>query len=177
MPLMRVTHQRGAITEAQKARLAEELTAALLIGEVGADTPAGRAVAYVLFDEVDPKTSWFVGGKPDLEAPKAGRFLVDIVYPFGSTPQAENTALHAAINDIISRTLDTDVASGRGTDWVMIHDVADGNWGAGGNTVGIAEINQALNGVPERKDYFEPLIAAQRRMQAAHGYPAGAARS
>ena len=41
MPLMRVTHQRGAITEAQKARLAEELTAALLIGEVGADTPAG----------------------------------------------------------------------------------------------------------------------------------------
>ena len=74
MPLLRITHQRGAFTAAQKDQLAEELTAAILVAEVGADTPAGRAVAYALFDEVDARSSWYVGGKPDLEPPKGGRF-------------------------------------------------------------------------------------------------------
>ena len=87
MPLLRITHQRGAFTAAQKAQLAEQLTAAILVAEVGADTPAGRAVAYVLFDEVDPKSEWFVGGKPDLDPPKGGRFLFDVVYPFGAASQ------------------------------------------------------------------------------------------
>src|SRR5271167_1917293 len=103
MPLLRITYQRGAFTDAQKAQLAEELTAAILIAEVGADTPAGRAVAYVLFDEIDPKTSWFVGGKPDLDAPKGGRFLFDVVYPVGAAPQIDKTALHARINAIIAK--------------------------------------------------------------------------
>ena len=58
MLLLRIIDQRRARTEAQKTNLAEELTAALLIAEVGANTRAGRAVASVLFDEVDPKTSW-----------------------------------------------------------------------------------------------------------------------
>ena len=178
MPLMRITHQRGALTDMQKAGLAEELTAAMLIGEVGADTAAGRAVAYVLFDEVDPRTSWFVGGKPDLDAPKGGRFIIDIIYPFGSTPQAEKSVLHGAVNDVIARTFDVDgTFPKRATDWVLIHEIVDGNWGASGATVGIAEINQVAGGSPERSAYFEPLLAAQRRMHAAHGFPAAAGRS
>ena len=55
MPLMRITHEHGALTDAQKTRFAEEVTHALLIGEGGADTPAGRSVASVIFDEVGPR--------------------------------------------------------------------------------------------------------------------------
>jgi phenylpyruvate tautomerase PptA (4-oxalocrotonate tautomerase family) len=177
MPLLRVTHQRGALTDAQKAQLAEELTAAILIAEVGADTPAGRAVAYVLFDEVDPRTSWFVGGKPDLDAPKGGRFLFDVVYPIGAAPQSDKTALHARINAIIAKTFDLDGSfPNRAGDWVLVHEVPDGNWGASGQTIGIREINQVACGGPERAEYFEPLLAAQRRAQEAHGYPAQTSR-
>jgi phenylpyruvate tautomerase PptA (4-oxalocrotonate tautomerase family) len=177
MPLLRVTHQRGAFTAAQKDQLAEELTAAILVAEVGADTPAGRAVAYVLFDEVDARNAWYVGGKPDLDPPKGGRLLFDVVYPFGAAPQVDKTALHARINAIVARTLDVDgTFPQRGSDWVLIHEVPDGNWGASGQTIGIREINQVAGGSPERAGYFEPLLAAQKRMHDAHGYPEQARR-
>ena len=177
MPLLRITHQRGAFSHAQKAQLAEDLTAAILIAEVGADTPAGRAVAYVLFDEVDPKTSWFVGGKPDLAPPPGGRFLFDVVYPVGASPQADKTALHAEINRIIAKTLDVDGSfPNRASDWVLIHEVPDGNWGASGVTIGIREINGVAGGSAERAEYFEPLLAAQKRVHDAHGFPLQASR-
>lgn len=177
MPLLRITHQRGAISDAQKAKLADELTAAILIAEVGADTPAGRSVAYVIFEEVDPKTSWFVGGKPDLNPPKGGRLLFDIVYPVGASPQPDKSELHAQINAIVARTFDVDGAfPNRASDWVLIHEVPDGNWGASGVTIGIREINQVAGGAPERAEYFEPLLAAQQRVREAHGFPAASSR-
>jgi len=178
MPLLRITHQRGAFTDAQKAALAEELTSAILVAEVGADTPAGRAVAYVIFDEVDPTTSWFVGGKPDLVPPTGGRFLFDVVYPVGASPQADKTKLHATINGIIAKTFGVDGSfPNRAGDWVLVHEIADGNWGASGQTIGIREINQVAGGGPERAEHFEPLLAAQQRLHAAHGFPAGMARA
>ncbi|GJI93295.1 hypothetical protein RugamoR57_00130 [Duganella caerulea] len=172
MPLLRITHQRGAITEAQKAQLAEELTSAILIAEVGADTPAGRSLAYVVFDEVDPKTSWYVGGKPDTSPPKGGRFLFDVVFPVGACTQADKTALHETINRIIANTLDVDGSfPNRASDWVIVHEVPNGSWGASGQTIGIREINHVVGGAPERSEYFESLLAAQARVREAHGFP------
>ena len=178
MPLLRVTHQRGALTDGQKAQLAEELTSAILIAEVGADTPAGRALAYVLFDEVDPKTSWYVGGKPDTSPPKGGRFLFDIVYPVGASMQADKTELHATINRIVAKTLDVDGSfPNRAGDWVFVHEVPNGSWGASGQTIGIRDINQVAGGDPERAEYFEPLLAAQERVREAHGFPSEVSRA
>ncbi len=178
MPLLRVTHQRGAFSDAQKAHLAEELTAALLIGEVGADTPAGRSLAYVIFNEIDPATSWFVGGKTDVQAPVGGRFIFDVTYPVGASPQADKTALHARINTIIAETFGVDGSfPNRAGDWVLVNEVPDGNWGASGQTIGIREINHVAGGGAERADYFEPLLAAQKRVHDAHGFPAQAGRS
>lgn len=177
MPLLRITHQRDAFSAAQKAQLAEELTAAILIAEVGADTPAGRAVAYVLFHEVDPQTAWFVGGKPDHSPPRGGRFIFDVVYPFGAASQIDKSGLHERINAIIARTLDVDgTFPKRASDWVLIHEVPDGNWGASGQTIGIREINEVAGGTPQRAEFFEPLLTAQKRMQDAHGYPREASR-
>ncbi|WP_317205258.1 tautomerase family protein [Janthinobacterium sp.] len=178
MPLLRITHQRGALTDAQKAQLAEELTSAILMAELGADTPAGRALAYVLFDEVDPKTSWFVGGKPDTSPPKGGRFLFDIVYPVGGSMQADKTELHAAINRIVANTLDVDGSfPNRAGDWAFVHEVPNGSWGAGGQTIGIREINRFAGGGPERSGYFEQLLAAQERIREAHGFPSEVSRA
>jgi len=177
MPLLRVTYQRGAITPSQKDQLAERLTAAMLVGEVGADTPAGRAVAYVLFDEVDPASAWYVGGKPDAAPPIGGRLLFDVVYPEGAAPQASKSQLQAAINDAVAETLGVDgTFPNRASDWVIIHDVTDGSWGAGGQTIGIREINHLAGGLPERAEYFEPFLAAGKRVREAHGFPTQAER-
>ena len=178
MPLLRITHQRGALTDAQKAQLAEELTSAILVAEVGADTPAGRAVAYVLFYEVDPKTSWFVGGKPDTNPPKGGRFLFDVVYPMGASMQADKTELHATINRIVAKTFDVDGSfPNRAGDWVFVHEVPNGSWGASGQTIGIREINHVAGGGSERSEYFEQLLAAQERVREAYGFPSEISRT
>ena len=174
MPLLRITHQRGVFTDAQKAQLADELTHAILLAEVGSDNTASRSAAYVLFDEVDPRTSWFVGGKLEETPPVGGRFLFDVFYPSGAASQEHKTQLHKNINESVSRVLGVDgTFPYRAGDWVFIHEITEGNWGASGQTIGVADIYQFTQGDLTRSSYFEPLLAAQKRMREAFNYPAG----
>jgi phenylpyruvate tautomerase PptA (4-oxalocrotonate tautomerase family) len=175
MPLLRVTHQANAFTTEQKAQLAEELTHAILVAEIGNDNPTARSLAYVIFHEIDPKTSWFVGGKLQDTAPQGGYFIFDVVYPVGAADQAAKTQLHKDINDIVARVLNVDgTFPNRVGDWVLIHEITEGNWGVSGQTMGIKDIHAATQGSPERIDYFTPLLVAEQRMREAHGYPVGA---
>jgi phenylpyruvate tautomerase PptA (4-oxalocrotonate tautomerase family) len=90
----------------------------------------------------------------------------------------DKSALHERINAIIARIFDVDGRfPQRASDWVLVHEVPDGNWGASGQTIGIREINQVAGGAAQRAEFFEPLLAAHKRMQDAHGYPEGASRA
>ena len=175
MPLLRVTHQAGAFTDAQKDQLAEALTHAILVAEIGNDNPMARSLAYVIFQEIDPKTSWFVGGKIQETAPQGGYFIFDVIYPFGAATQAAKTQLHNDINDITARVLNVDgTFPNRAGDWVLIHEITEGNWGVSGQTMRIKDIHSVTQGSPDRIDYFVPLLAAQKRMFEEYGYPVGA---
>ena len=175
MPLLHVTHQRGAFTDEQKATLAEKFTHAILIAEIGNDNPTDRSLAYVIFNEIDPKSSWFVGGKLEETAPQGGYFIFNVVYPFGAADQDAKTQLHKDLNDIVASVLGVDGSfPNRAGDWVLIHEITEGNWGVSGQTVGIKDIHAVTKGFPERIDYFEPLLTAQKRMHEAHSYPVGA---
>jgi phenylpyruvate tautomerase PptA (4-oxalocrotonate tautomerase family) len=176
MPMIRITHHRGAFTEAQKAQIAEELSKAILIAEFGTITAGGQAVSYVMFTEVDPKTNWFVGGKLEVNPPKAGRFLFDAYIPVGAATQAEKTELQTTIHKAVAEILDLDAAfPSRIGDWVLIHEIPEGNWGAGGRTVGVSDIMSVGGALPERSAYIEAFKAAEQRARDAHGYPAGSA--
>jgi phenylpyruvate tautomerase PptA (4-oxalocrotonate tautomerase family) len=175
MPLLRITHQAGAFTQAQKEQLAQELAAVLLIAEIGNDNPTARSLEHIVFQEIDPKTSWFVGGKLQQSSPQGGYFIFDVVYPFGAAPQVAKTQLHQDINDIVAGVLGVDGSfPNRAGDWVLIHEITEGNWGVSGQTMRIKDIHAATQGSPERIEYFQSLLAAQNRMHEAHAYPAGA---
>ena len=174
MPLLRVTHQRGAFTNEQKAQLAEELTHAIIVAEVGSDNPASRSVAYVLFEEIDPKSSWFVGGKLEDRSPQGGRFIFDVFYPIGAANQEQKTQLHKDINESVAKVLGVDGTFPlRGGDWVFIHELTEGNWGVGGQTIGVADVYQLAQGDITRTSYYEQLLTAQRRVLEAFNYPSG----
>ena len=64
MPMVQLTHVKGALSDAQKEQLSERMTQVLLMIEGEADTPGGRSIAWVLFNEVEP-TTWAVGGRFD----------------------------------------------------------------------------------------------------------------
>jgi phenylpyruvate tautomerase PptA (4-oxalocrotonate tautomerase family) len=172
MPLLRITYHRGTLTDKQKVQLAEELTPVLIEGEVGEDNPAGRALAYILFHEMDPRSEWFVGGKPDLDAPKGGRFLLEIWYVEGAATQAEKSVVHSKMNEILANTIGVDgTFPNRLTDWIIINEVTEGAWGASGVTVGIRAANEALGGSEQRAEYFERFLSAKQRANEAHEYP------
>jgi len=172
MPILRITYHRGSLTDAQKMQLAEELTPVLLAGEVGRDNPEGRALTYVLFHEMDPRSEWFVNGKPDINAPKGGRFILEVYYVEGASTQAEKSVVHSKFNDIMARIINVDgTFPSRLTDWVIINEVREGAWGAGGVTVGICAANEALGGLPDRSEYFERFLAANQSVIEKHGYP------
>ena len=172
MPILRITYHRGSLTDAQKMQIAEELTPVTLAGEVGRDNPAGRALTYVFFHEMDPRSEWFVGGKPDLNAPKGGRFMLEVQYVEGAATQAEKSEVHSKFNDILSRIINVDgTFPNRLTDWTIIDEVREGAWGAGGVTVGVRAANEALGGSPDRSEYFDRFLAANQSVIEEHGYP------
>ena len=174
MRLLRVTHQANAFTDTQKAQLAEDLTHAILIGEQGVDNAESRSVAYVIFDEIDAKTSWFNGGKIEENPPSGGRFIFNITYPFGAANQAAKDQLVKDINDIVSRVLGVDgTFPNRIGDWVLIDEITEGNWGVSGQVVSVRDIHAVMKGAPDRVEYFEPLLAAQKRLLETNGFPIG----
>ena len=172
MPILRITYHRGSLTDAQKMQLAEELTPVTLAGEVGRYNPAGRALTYIFFHEMDPRSEWFVGGKPDLNAPNGSRFLLEVQYVEGAATQAEKSEVHTKFNEILARIINVDgTFPNRLTDWTLITEVPEGAWGAGGVTVGVRMANEALGGSPDRSEYFERFLTANQSVIETHGYP------
>ncbi len=177
MPLLRVTHTKGAFTEAQRDELAEKLTHIMLVGETGADNEIGRSVAYLQFVELDAANGgWYVAGKREAVSPKGGRAIFDLYYPIGAASQAVKSEVHRAIEQTYGDVLGLDVTfPNRPHDWIFIHEIANGNWGISTQTVGVATIHAFMQGDPARRDFFLPYLAAERRVRDAFGYPEGSA--
>lgn len=174
MPLLRITHTKGAFSTEQKRELAEQLTHAILVAEIGADTEHGRPVANVIFQAVDPETDWFIGGQLESSPPKGGRFMLDVVFPEGSSSQHDKSELHRAINDSICNVLGVDgTFPNRAGDWVLIHEITNGNWGISGSTMGSTQIAAVVKTRRERVDFTDAVISGYERMRKAHGFPAG----
>lgn len=172
MPLLRITHTKGAFTTDQKKALAERLTHAILVGEIGVDNEFGRPVANVIFQAVDPETDWFIGGKIEASPPKGGRFMLDVIFPQGSSTQKDKTEMHRAINAAISEVLDVDgTFPNRAGDWVLIQEITNGNWGISGVTMTSPKIAEVVRTAPQRVAFTEGVLAGYRRMRQAHDFP------
>lgn len=173
MPILRITYQRGTLTDSQKFQLAEELTPVLLVGEVGRDNPDGREATHLLFHEMDAKSEWFLDGKPDLNSPKGGRFILEIWYLEGASTHSEKSVVHSKMNAVLSNVIGVDgtFPNRLKSWWIIINEVPEGAWGASGVTVGIEAANGALGGAESRSEYFNRLLTAKRKVVETFGFP------
>lgn len=173
MPLVSIEYPAGQLSVAQKATLAEELTAVMLEIEGGGDTPFGRAGTLIRFREL-PRSDWFVGGSNG-DAFVQGRpiFLVEIYVPEGLLDQPRTTRAHQAVTEALARAIDAGEDQRRYF-WVQVFEWADGSLASNGGTTDLFGIARRA-GHPESHPVLEfprQYFAAKNRMLDAHGFPA-----
>ena len=77
------------------------------------------------------------------------------------------------MNDILSDVLEVDgtFPNRMKAWWIIINEVTEGTWGAGGVTVGIEAANEALGGKADRAEYYERHLTARQKLIDTNGFP------
>lgn len=174
MPIMDVRYPTGRLDAAGRQALAERLTEVMIRMEGGANTEGGRAFATVLFTEV-PAGFWFVGGRPDrTHVSPSGAFLVHVSIPEGYMDQPHKSGVQADVTAAIVATIGVAATEAHSVQ-VILDEVGEGNWAAGGRTISLASIADTV-GLSKSGDRFawvRAYFAAKARAFAAAGYPKG----
>jgi len=117
---------------------------------------------------------FWVGGRTDDEYVAApGKFLVHVTIPEGYMNASQKSEVHAWVTSaIVDTTRTRDRASGDSV-LVVIDEVTEGNWGAGGKTISLDSIAEAVG---QRKDssrfkWVRSYFEAKARAYASAGYP------
>ena len=174
MPIMDVRYPAGRLDAAGRKARAERLTDVMIAMEGGADTEGGRAFATVLLTEV-AAGCWFVGGQADgTHVSPSGAFLVHVSIPEGYMDQAHKSGVQADVTAAILATIGVASADAHSVQ-VILDEVGEGNWAAGGRTISLASIADTV-GLSKSGDRFawvRAYFAAKARAFAAAGYPKG----
>ena len=136
MPIFEVTYPEGALSADARSRLMEDLTAALLRAERAPDTEFFRSVTWSYVHEL-PAGSAHAAGKPVVEP----TFRIDVTTPEGALSDRRRDELVAEATRI------TREAAGIEDDgalrvWVLLHEVAEGSWGAGGQVIRFEQLRE-----------------------------------
>lgn len=148
MPVITIDYPKGKFSPAQRDELAEAMTQVILQIEGGADTPQGRSIAWVKFNEID-KTDWYIGGDngTGFEG-AAGKFFVELNVPEGSMNQERKSQCHQAIfKALLEITQTTDVEGAAQSIFIQIVEWPEGHLAANGRTSSLLGIARQA-GIP-----------------------------
>lgn len=132
MPMIRLTVPSGALTEEGRTTVQRDLAAVLLRWEGAPDTAFFRAQAWSYLTELPE------GAQTTAEDAEP-RFLVEVTVPQGALSERRKAGLveEATRAVLVAAGLASDQA---GRVWVLVHEQADGTWGAGGSVVRYADL-------------------------------------
>jgi phenylpyruvate tautomerase PptA (4-oxalocrotonate tautomerase family) len=140
MPLIDLTYPAGTIPAASRPALVEELTTKLLHWEGAPDTEFFRSIAWCHVHEL-PGESVNAAGAP------VSAVRVDVTVPAGALSDRRKAGLvDDFTTSIYEHTTLTEAEGIRA--WVLIHEIADGNWGGAGQIVQFGQLREAAAGAP-----------------------------
>jgi 4-oxalocrotonate tautomerase family enzyme len=134
MPLIDLTYPAGTFTDAARTALVDELTSVLLRAERAPDTDFFRSIAWVHVHEL-PEGTVLAAGRP-VEAPT---FRVQVTIPEGALSDRRKAEFVSEATRVVSEAANLGDADALRV-WVLIDEVPDGNWGAGGRIVRFADL-------------------------------------
>ena len=153
MPVFELTYPKGALEPEARAQLLEDLTTALLRAERAPDTEFFRNVTWSFVHEL-PTDSVLAAGRP-VEKPT---FKVDVTTP----PGALSDRRRAEVGDAATRLVRE--AAGIPEEealrvWVLMHEVAEGSWGAGGHVIRFEQLREAAKAERAKNEEAVPAGA------------------
>jgi phenylpyruvate tautomerase PptA (4-oxalocrotonate tautomerase family) len=136
MPIFEVTYTEGALSADARSTMMEELTTALLRAERAPDTDFFRSVTWSYVHEL-PAGSVHAAGQPVAER----TFKIDVTTPQGALSDRRREELVAEATRIVRE------AAGIAEEdalrvWVLMHEVAEGSWGAGGQVIRFEQLRE-----------------------------------
>jgi phenylpyruvate tautomerase PptA (4-oxalocrotonate tautomerase family) len=137
MPIFEVTYPEGALSGEARGKLLEDLTTLLLRAERAPDTDFFRSVTWSYVHEL-PAGAVLAAGKPVAEP----TFKIDVTTPHGALSDRRRAEFVAEATSAVRE------AAGLGEEdalrvWVLMHEVAEGSWGAGGNVIRFEQLREA----------------------------------
>jgi phenylpyruvate tautomerase PptA (4-oxalocrotonate tautomerase family) len=136
MPIFEVTYPEGALSAEARAKLMEGLTAALLRAERAPDTEFFRSVTWSYVHEL-PAGSVHAAGEP-VEKPT---FKIDVTTPQGALSDRRREELVIEATRIVREAAAIAEEEALRV-WVLMHEVAEGSWGAGGQVIRFEQLRQ-----------------------------------
>ncbi|WP_028935500.1 tautomerase family protein [Pseudonocardia spinosispora] len=147
MSMIDLTVSKGALSEAGKAELMSALTRTVLRCE--GISPDNAVAESMIWTFVTESPMVMVGGKPADEP----RYRVVVGLPQGRLDEEEKRGLVAELTGLVLRAerRERDRADSSARDswrvWVIINEVAEGNWGGAGEIFRLADV-LAFSGTP-----------------------------
>lgn len=145
MPIFELTYPQGALSAETREDLVEELTTVLLRAERAPDTEFFRNITWSYVHEL-PEGSVNAAGKP-ISAPT---FRVDVTTPEGALSYSRREELVAEATRAIREAAGIAEEEALTPIWVLMHEVAEGSWGAGGQVIKFKQLIEAAKAEREK---------------------------
>ncbi|HWU81015.1 MAG TPA: hypothetical protein VN158_13235 [Caulobacter sp.] len=146
MTIVTVTAPKGRLDLDQRRRLAETLTDAVLVPEIGQPAPPARVGFQVRFVELEPD-AMAIGGKLLVDQP-VDALSIDVAVMDAAWPQS--------VREQVIRNLLAAMAEACGLSepspawWVMFRVIDEGSWGSRGGVLSILDLLASGVFTPER---------------------------
>ncbi|KQV64103.1 hypothetical protein [Caulobacter sp. Root343] len=158
MTIVTVTAPKGRLDLDQRRRLAETLTDAVLVPEVGQPAPPARVGFQVRFVELEPD-AMAIGGKLLVDQP-VDVMSIDVAVMDAAWPQP--------VREQVIRNILASMAEACGLSapapawWVMFRVIDEGSWGSRGGVLSILDLLASGVFTPERVTAIQAEIEGRR---------------
>ena len=144
MPLIELFVPEGALEADTRDRLVEELTTTLLRWEGAPDTEFFQSIMWVHVHEL-PAQAVNAAGAPVTEP----HFRVDVTVPEGALSERRKEGAVKELTEAVMEAAGLDESAGLRV-WVIVREVPEGNWGAGGQVVRFSQLRETAQRERER---------------------------
>jgi len=153
VPVFEITYPQGALEPDAKARMLDELTTAILHAERAPDTDFFRGVTWGYVNEL-PEGNIVAAGRP-VEKPT---FRLDLTTPEGALSDRRREEFVVEATRIVREAAGIPEEEALRV-FVMMHEIAEGSWGAAGNVVRFQQLREAAKAQREAEAQEAPAPA------------------